>query len=222
MIDLTGKRFGYLTVIKEGNGYRSLNGKPNRTWICKCDCGNITEVRQNNLTRKEYQTVSCGCYAIKIRSETAKETFTTHGYSKERLYRIWCGIIRRCEKPYDCEYDRYGGRGISVCEEWHDYVNFRKWALNNGYDPNAKRGLTTIDRINNDGNYSPDNCKISNMIEQANNTSSVNKYYWEGKLMTLTEIINNVKPEVSRTCIYKRLRKGMSISEAVLTPYVNN
>lgn len=223
MIDLTGKRFGRLTVLYEGERVRQECGKCVRTWVCKCDCGNIVIVRQYNLTRKPpYNTTSCGCYARQKRSENMRKLFTTHGYSNERLYYVWTGIRRRCEKEYDQEYEQYGGRGIKLCDEWHEYPVFRQWALDNGYDFNAKRGECTIDRIDNDGDYTPDNCRISNMKTQANNTSRNKKYFWNNGMFTLSEIIELSHTKLSRRCLYKRLKRGLPVEEALSLPLMKN
>ena len=222
-IDLTGQRFGRLTVLREGDGQRQPNGRTVRTWICKCDCGNEVEVRQPNLTRKEFNTVSCGCYAREDRAKRMHEMTFKHGCRKDRLYAVWCGMKRRCEKEYDPEYSVYGGRGISVCDEWKDdYLAFKDWAYSNGYDPSKKRGECTIDRIDNNKGYSPDNCRIANMKEQANNTSTVLHYDWRGDKYTLTEIMKLSGTKYSRTCLHKRLKKGMSVDDALTLPLMIN
>lgn len=222
-VDLTGQKFGRLTVLREGNGRWQPNGKHVRTWICKCDCGNEVEVGQINLTRKEYQTVSCGCYAKEDRAKRMKKIATTHGCTKDRLYHIWCGMRRRCENNSDPEYHIYGGRGITVCEEWDkDYMAFKEWAYSNGYDPTKIRGECTIDRIDNNKGYSPNNCRIANMKEQANNTSTVKYYDWNGDKYTLTEIMNISGTSYTRICLYKRLKRGMSVDDALSLPLQAN
>lgn len=222
-INLTGKQFGRLTVLKEGNGYRQANGKPIRTWICRCECGNEIEVRQPNLTRKKYQTVSCGCYAREVRAKNMANVATTHGGSNDRLYGIWCGMKRRCEKEYDPEYSSYGGRGITVCDEWsNDYLSFKEWAYSHGYDKSAQRGECTIDRIDNNKEYSPSNCRITNMREQANNTSRTLHYDWRGGRYTITEIMELSGTTHTRICLSKRLKKGMSVDDALTLPLQSN
>lgn len=222
-IDLTGKQFGRLTVLKEGNGYRQPNGTPIRTWICRCECGNETEVRQPNLTRKDYQTVSCGCYAREVRAKNMANVATTHGGSNDRLYGIWCGMKRRCEKEYDKEYHAYGGRGITICDEWiNNYPSFKEWAYSHGYDKSAQRGKCTIDRIDNDKGYSPSNCRITNMREQANNTSRTLHYDWRGGRYTITEIMELSGTTYTRICLSKRLKKGMSVDDALTLPLQSN
>jgi len=222
-IDLTGRRFGRLTVLREGSGRQLPNGKRARTWICKCDCGNEVEVGQANLTRKEFNTVSCGCYAREDRAKRMHEMTFKHGCRKDRLYGVWCAMKRRCEKEYDPEYSAYGGRGIQVCNEWeNDYLAFKEWAYSNGYDPLRERGECTIDRIDNNKGYSPYNCRIANMKEQANNTSTVLHYDWRGDKYTLTEIMKLSGTKYSRTCLHKRLKKEMSVDDALSLPLQAN
>ena len=129
-------------------------------YLCKCDCGTIKKVPSIVLRRG--QSKSCGC----SKAEFCAKAHTIHNGKGTRLYVVWLGMIQRCENPNQLHYKHYGGRGISVCGEWHDFDNFRDWAMKHGYDPKAKRGDCTIDRINNDGNYCPDNCRWTTMKEQ--------------------------------------------------------
>ena len=138
--DLTNRRFGRLKAIE-----RTIGGR----WICKCDCGESVIVEASNLTTGH--TRSCGCY----KDERRIESHTTHGGSHDRLHRIWSHIKTRCFNTNSKPYRWYGGSGITMCDEWrNDYSAFREWALSHGYDSDL-----TIDRIDNDGNYEPNNCQ---------------------------------------------------------------
>ena len=170
-IDLTGTRYGKLTVIEEADKYISPSGHKYTRWKCQCDCGNIIYATSNNLRRGHYK--SCGCFR-KTYGEKAKDINTTHGGTAngehERLYKVWANMKARCYNPNNLRYKDWGGRGIEVCDAWKDdYKSFRQWALENGYDETAERGCCTLDRIDNDGNYCPNNCRWSTAKEQAQN-----------------------------------------------------
>lgn len=153
--DLTGVRFGRWTIIE-----RSENSKDNRsTWLCKCDCGNTKVIKLSDL--RGNRSKSCGC----LRKDNTRQMFSTHGLSNTRLFNIWTSMKNRCYNENASRYSDWGGRGITMCDEWrNDFKAFYDWAISNGY-----RDDLSIDRINNDGNYEPSNCKWATVKEQANN-----------------------------------------------------
>lgn len=158
-VDFTGKRVGFLTVICEQEKQNK-----HRVWLCRCDCGKEKLVRSDHL--KDGRVVSCGCY----RNRRATETKTKHGQHNSRLYYVWRNMLNRCYNPNVRSFVNYGANGVTVCDEWRkDFSAFAEWAYSAGYDPNAKYGDCTIDRINVYGNYCPENCRWVDEKTQANN-----------------------------------------------------
>lgn len=204
-LNLVGERYGMLTVIKRvGN---SSNGHSN--WLCQCDCGNFTTVHSGHL-REKRGTKSCGCLWKKAGERTYK-----HGGTGMRLYAIWDSMNQRCRNQNHPSFSRYGGRGISICDEWLDFENFRQWAYANGYDENAKRGECTIDRIDNDGNYEPSNCRWTTAKEQARNTSKCGLFIkYEGKNVMLSKVCEELGINYGR--VRARMRRGKTFEEAII------
>lgn len=179
--DYTNKRFGRLTALKPVK----VKGSNGAIWECKCDCGNIVYVTAKSLDRG---TKSCGCLMKEIRENKN---------SKTRLYSIWSLMRQRCSNPNLPKSKCYYGRGIRVCEEWNSFDSFKSWAENNGYSDNL-----TIERIDVNGNYCPENCKWIPFAEQANNKQRTLRHMFQGKLMTLIEIA-----KITKLC-YSCLRRN--------------
>lgn len=175
IINLVGKRFGKLTVIKRAENYISPSGNKIARWLCKCDCGNEKVINSSALVRGS--TKSCGCIWYKEVACGNK----THGMSESRLYECWRDMRNRCYLKTRYDYHRYGGRGIKVCEEWkNSFEEFMKWALSNGYKDDL-----TIDRIDVNKDYCPENCRWVDRKTQAINRRTSILIEYKGKKLCL-------------------------------------
>jgi len=205
-LEIEGEKFGRLTVLK----FYDIDPKRRESrWLCKCECGNKTIARGCKLTSGH--TKSCGC----LNKEITLKASTTHGLSSEKLYFVWKAMIARCENPKNPVYKDYGGRGIKVCNEWHDLEIFMEWATNNGY-----REALEIDRIDNDGNYEPCNCRFTTRRKQTLNTRRNIKITIDGQTKTLTEWaeIYNLKVNTLQYR-YHRGDRGKRLVRPVETKY---
>lgn len=162
-VDMTGQRFGRLIVLERAQDKILPCGQKRTKWLCECECGNKVIVTATDL--RIGKTKSCGC----LRVDTIKENSIRHGLSHSRIHNIWESMRGRCKNKNN---KTYGARGIRVCEEWESFDNFYNWAIENGYNDKL-----TIDRINNNGNYEPSNCRWITYQEQNNNRR--NNYYIE-------------------------------------------
>lgn len=194
-LDLTEKKFGMLTAIRRTDS----NGRIGVYWHCICDCGKECDVHSHALVSGH--TKSCGCY------QKLHPSNVVHGLSKTKEHCIWKGIRQRCNNPNASNFYRYGGRGIRVCEEWNNFENFYRWCKESGY----KYGLT-IDRIDNNGDYSPSNCRWVDKTAQANNKCNNRKVRYKGKIVSLMEL-ERITGIDHRTIGY-RLTRGWSVEQA--------
>lgn len=202
LIDLTGQRFGRLTVLTENGS--SNSGK--RKWLCQCDCGNIASVVTGDL--RSGRTKSCGC----LHSEVAKNKATKHGKRNSRLYRIWCSMKRRTSVEVDSGYYKYGGRGIEMCDEWKEsFPSFSKWAISAGYSDSL-----SIDRIDNNKGYSPDNCRWVSIEVQARNKRNNINLTFQGETHILTDWAKLTG--INFCTIRSRLGAGWSVERALTEP----
>jgi hypothetical protein len=213
--DITGKKFGRWTVIKFVKAiprYNENGSIKSRKlyYLCKCDCGNERIVVSENL--KSGKSKSCGC----IRKENPN--FKTHWLSNTRLYTVYVGMKARCYNPNNSSYKNYGERGITVCDEWlKDFKAFYDWAIANGYDKTAKRGECTLDRINNNIGYTPENCRWVSQSLQNNNTRRNKLIKFRNEIHTLKEW--SVLLSLPYTTLSSRLNKyKWSIDKAFSTP----
>lgn len=200
---LDGLKFGRLTVL----GFAGKMGR-NATWFCKCECGKITKVQSGAL--KNGHTSSCDC----LRKEMAMKACTMHGHNgrngkRSRIYQAWASMIQRCNNPNSIRYYDYGGRGIKVCERWKKFENFLE-------DMGERPRRTSIDRIDNDGNYEPGNCRWATDKEQANNKRNNRFLFFDGSKRTVGEWAERIG--INRSTLIGRLNKGWDTKKALTTP----
>lgn len=198
MKDLTGKKFTRLSVLYLVEGHKNL-------WHCRCECGKEVNVCGSQLENGHDK--SCGC----LNNENRKKIFQytiKHGKTNTRLYSIWSDMKNRCTSPCNEHYSRYGGRGIKICSEWqHDFQSFYDWAMSHGYEENL-----SIDRINVNGNYCPDNCRWIEQKYQARNLEKTVYIITDDGKIPVVEFCerHNIK---DRTYVYRKLKKGQTAEE---------
>ena len=211
--DITGHRFGMLTAL-------NFSHKDNRRktyWDFQCDCGNIKTLRTDCVKSGRIQ--SCGCLKkkqdeINLNREGSKPTkYDSDGLSHHTLYSKWLGMKRRCYDVHNSRYENYGGRGIKICEEWlYSFKAFYEWSMKNGWE----EGLQ-IDRIDNDGNYEPSNCRYVSLKVNCNNRSTTRKIEIDGTTHSITEWceIFNIKPQT----LYSK--SDEKVKEILINLYAN-
>jgi hypothetical protein len=205
--DLTGFRFNKLVV----KGYVGKNEHNSALWLCRCDCilGKYKIVITADL--KSNHVKSCGCLSNELLIERNKTNIRIkHGKSRTRIYRIWQGIKTRCENLDNKRYKDYGGRGITYCKDWEYFEKFQDWAIHNGYTKDL-----TIDRIDVDGNYEPNNCRwVTNKVQQ-NNKRYHHLLSYDGKIQNLAQW--SEETGLPYNVIWKRIKMGWDIKK-ILTP----
>lgn len=212
LINLTGRKFGRLTVVEKCG----ISPSGHALWRCKCDCGNYHITTSNQL---QCGTKSCGCLQRERASEAAKrKTGQPHtkkyviGHKHYRLHQCYKDMLNRCYRTSNKSYKRYGYRGICVCAEWlNDFYSFRDWALANGYNDSL-----TLDRVDVNGNYEPNNCRWATPKMQNNNRSNNRIVNYKGETMTLHEL--SEKYDIGYKTLWARVNSGWSITAAVETP----
>lgn len=209
-IDLSGKRFGRLTVINVAD--RTTSGTIR--WDCVCDCGGRTKATTSSL--RNGNVTSCGCYGRERAAARMAKRSKTHGWSKTKLYKKWRSMLDRCEDCSNKKYRIYGARGVRVCDDWHRFEPFLEWALMSGYSESAERGNLTLDRVDTNGNYEPDNCRFISTAAQNRNKRTNVMVSHNGKTMTAAEWSRELGG--SRNLVSRRLSNGWDKETAVTTP----
>ena len=202
--DLVGQKFHHLTVIQRGPDRIRKNGKRDVMWECECDCPNHTHVLLTGPDLKTGRIKSCGCVRY--------DHLYKHGESGTRLYNLWGAVKTRATNPNIDRAKFYTGKGITICDEWkNDYAAFRDWILEEGYDENAPYGQYTIERINNNDGYSPENCKLVNLKAQANHKSNNRYITYMGITKTASEWAETIG--ISQDAMYDRLARCDSLDK---------
>lgn len=206
--NLEGNTFGRWTVLYEVEPKIDKRNKRIRYWMCRCECGNEKPVQGHSLINGKSK--SCGCLHSEIMQDVGHNN-KSHGLSDTRLYRIYNHIINRCYNKNDNRYDNYGGRNIRVCEDWlSSFEKFADWAVSNGYDDEL-----SIDRIDVNLNYCPENCRWTDKYTQANNKTNTKVYTFNGETHSIAEWSRIVNIPYKK--LWKRFSLGWDIEKALTT-----
>lgn len=206
--NLISQKFGLWTVIDCADSRKNAENKNVRYWKCRCDCGTVRDVLEQSL--KQGLSKSCGCVRATKIAEVGRTMGVTHGMTNTRLYRIYKHMLNRCYREKDIRYSEYGGRGITVCDEWKTFEPFAKWALTNGYSDSL-----SLDRIDVNGDYSPGNCRWADSITQASNKRNVRLYEYNNEKHTIAEWARIYGINYKK--LWKRLTNGWDIKRALTT-----
>lgn len=195
--NIAGQKFHRLLVIE-----RAPNRRRRIHWKCICECGNVSVVQSSSVTSG--RTKSCGC----LSREGHRTGPVTHGMSHTSEYKVWGSMKRRCNDPNHPAYEHYGGRGISYCVEWQEFAKFYQ-------DMGARPKGLTLDRIDNDGDYEPGNCRWATRFQQNNNKRRTRYVELNGERMSLTEAMKVTGCKLYRTAAFARIRNGWSVIDAL-------
>lgn len=209
-VNLSGYQFGSLTVIKRIEDHIASSGRKYPQYLCLCKCGKECTALAQQLTAG--RKTNCGCLTSQMRSIATTARNTKHGDGnrmgkRNRLYQLWSGMKVRCYNKNDPTYQRYGAKGVKICDAWLDYPAFKEWALANGYDYNAPRGKCTIDRIDPNGNYCPENCRFVSVDVQGDNRSNVIHIEYNGETHNLSQWARILC--INRTTLLLRYKNGL-------------
>lgn len=210
-LNLKNQTFNKLTVIDFA--YIKNN---HSCWLCKCECGNEKIIRGHNIHKGEIK--SCGC----IKSELMRKKMTKHNMATTRFYGIWHQMKSRCNNKNVKEYKYYGGRGITVCKQWKIFINFRDDMYKNYKEHLKQYGKvnTTIERINNNGNYEPNNCKWATRKEQTNNRRTNHLLIYKGQTLTVSQWARKLNIQI--TTLFSRIQNNRNIDEILNTTIKKN
>lgn len=207
-VDRKGERYGRLVALS-CEVKMTKYGQTRAYWTCKCDCGKVVEVPAVNLCRKRLKSASCGCKRLEGRKKDRSPIY-------DRLVRLYRGMVKRCNDPKESSFSRYGGRGITVAEDWllpgqEGFYNFYMWAVNNEYDVSK-----SLDRVNNDGPYAANNCRWANIKEQARNKRNTVIVVYKGESYPLTALCEELGAAVD--LVRGRLKSGWNLDRALTVP----
>ena len=213
LIDLTGQKFGRLTVIERAENHITNNGCVKTQWLCECCCDNKTRIVVNTQNLRNGHTKSCGCLRIEEAKKSIKINHAPikHGKSNTRLYKIWYAMKDRCYNPKNKKYALYGAENKQVCDEWQEFEPFYEWAMENGYKENL-----TIERIDGTKGYNPKNCKWASYTEQNNNKRDNHYLTYNGETKTIAQWAR--EKDFPRSTIDNRLRYGWNDDKILSTP----
>lgn len=208
-VDLTGRRFGALRVVVRAPNHVTPNGTQQTRWECVCDCGGVS--RPGAPALLDGRTVSCGCFGRQRRAESVRTHMQSGGSSKGKSgsYSTWSGMLTRCRNRNSSKFSSYGGRGISVCDRW---LSFEAFFADMGERPVGM----SLDRIDNGGNYSPDNCRWATPVQQRRNARHMTAITFDGRTLCLTDWERETG--IGQRTLRARLVRGWSVADAFTRP----